>query len=98
MDASEYKHVVLGLIFLKYLSDVFEEQHEVLKEQGIGVDNEQDYQAEGLIWLPEQSRWSYLQSQSEQPNIATIIDRAMTAIEKKNKLLKDLLPKSYARS
>ena len=99
MDAAEYKHVVLGLIFLKYISDAFEERHaEVLAEWGAEAAEDRDeYIAENIFWVPPEARWHKLQSQARQPTIGTAVDDAMIAIERDNLALKDVLPKDYAR-
>ena len=99
MDAAEYKHVVLGLIFLKYISDAFEELHaEVLAEWGEEAAEDRDeYIAENIFWVPPEARWQKLQSQAHQPTIGRAVDDAMTAIERDNPALKDVLPKDYAR-
>ena len=99
MDAAEYKHVVLGLIFLKYISDAFEERHAVvLAEWGEeAAEDEDEYIAENIFWVPPEARWSVLQAQAHQPSIGTVVDDAMVAIEQDNPALKDVLPKDYAR-
>ena len=99
MDAAEYKHVVLGLIFLKYISDAFEERHaEVLAEWGEDAAEDRDeYIAENIFWVPPEARWQYLKNQTRQPTIGTLVDGAMIAIERDNPVLKDVLPKDYAR-
>ena len=99
MDAAEYKHVALGLIFLKYISDAFEERHaEVLAEWGEDAAEDQDeYIAENIFWVPPEARWQHLKSQTRQPTIGRLIDDAMIAIERDNPGLKDVLPKDYAR-
>ena len=99
MDAAEYKHVALGLIFLKYISDAFEERHaEVLAEWGEDAAEDQDeYIAENIFWVPPVARWQHLKSQTRQPTIGRLIDDAMIAIERDNPALKDVLPKEYAR-
>ena len=100
MDAAEYKHVVLGLIFLKYISDAFEEMHaRLLKERTQGADPEDpdEYRAENIFWVPPEARWSHLKSLARQPTIGQIVDDAMSAIERDNPTLKDVLPKDYAR-
>ena len=99
MDAAEYKHVVLGLIFLKYISDAFEERRaRVLAEAGEDAAEDQDeYTAENVFWVPAQARWQTLQSQAHQPTIGQAVDDAMSAIERDNPVLKDVLPKDYAR-
>ena len=85
IDAAEYKHPVLGLIFLKYISDSFEERHkelEVLKVQGTGADPEDkdEYLSEKIFWVPKESRWSNIQNSAKKPEIGRIIDDAMLAI------------------
>ena len=99
MDAAEYKHVVLGLIFLKYISDAFEERHaEVLAEWGKDAAEDRDeYIAENIFWVPPEARWQYLKNQTRQPTIGRLIDDALIAIERDNPALKDVLPKDYAR-
>lgn len=100
MDSSEYKHVVLGLIFLKYISDAFDEQHaRLLIEQASGADPEDpdEYRAQNIFWVPSEARWSSLKAQAKQPTIGKLVDDAMTATERDNPQLKDVLPKDYAR-
>jgi hypothetical protein len=100
MDAAEYKHVVLGLIFLKYISDAFEEQHAKLEaEKGSGADPEDpdEYRAVNIFWVPKEARWAHLKAQARQPTIGRLVDDAMTAIECDNPALKGVLPKDYAR-
>ena len=99
MDAAEYKHVVLGLIFLKYISDAFEERHaEVLARWGEDAAEDRDeYIAENIFWVPPEARWPKLQGQAHQPTIGRAVDDAMIAIERDNSALKDVLPKEYAR-
>ena len=100
MDAAEYKHVVLGLIFLKYISDAFEEMHARLEgEQHEGADPEDpdEYRAENIFWVPPEARWSHLGAQAKQPVVGRLVDDAMAAIERDNSVLKDVLPKDYAR-
>ena len=99
MDAAEYKHVVLGLIFLKYISDAFEDHHaEVLAKWGEDAAEDRDeYIAENIFWVPTEARWSYLKAEARQPTIGVIVDRAMATIERDNPALKDVLPKDYAR-
>ena len=99
MDAAEYKHVVLGLIFLKYISDAFEERYaEVLAEWGEEAAEDRDeYIAENIFWVPPDARWQHLKSGARQPAIGRMIDDAMVAIERDNPALKDVLPKDYAR-
>src|SRR5688572_26689686 len=100
MDAAEYKHVVLGLIFLKYVSDAFEARHaQVEAEQAQGADPEDpdEYLANGVFWVPAEARWSFLQERAKQPEIGTLVDAAMDAIERENRSLAGVLPKEYAR-
>jgi len=99
MDAAEYKHVVLGLIFLKYISDAFEEQHaklEAEKAKGADPEDPDEYRAVNIFWVPKEARWSYLNANAKQPTIGKIIDNAMLAIERDNPSLKGVLPKDYA--
>lgn len=113
LDAAEYKHVVLGLIFLKYISDTFEERYNLLlsdsanPESELYVQNEtaraqladdrDEYLAENIFYVPKEARWSYLQGSAKRPEIGTLIDNAMIAIEGENPSLKGVLPKNYAR-
>jgi len=102
IDAAEYKHVVLGLIFLKYISDAFEELYQKLKAgegeyAGADPEDRDEYKAENVFFVPEKARWTYLLSQAKQPTIGKIIDNAMDEIEKENPSLKGVLPKVYAR-
>ena len=99
MDAAEYKHVVLGLIFLKYISDAFEERHAaVLAEWGSEAAEDRDeYIAENIFWVPPEARWAHLKAQARQPAIGQLVDGAMAGIERDNPALKDVLPKDYAR-
>ena len=100
MDAGEYKHVVLGLIFLKYISDAFEEQHTKLlaeKAQGADPEDPDEYRALGIFWVPPEARWPHLKAQAKQPKIGQLVDDAMASIERDNPSLKGVLPKDYAR-
>jgi type I restriction enzyme M protein len=113
MDAAEYKHVVLGLTFLKYISDAFTEHYEqlslwmadpksdyYLKDPGVRyqvLEDRDEYLAENIFWVPKEARWQYLQDNAKQPTIGQIIDDAMVAIERDNPSLKGVLPKDYAR-
>ncbi|MFN4006652.1 MAG: N-6 DNA methylase [Chitinophagaceae bacterium] len=100
IDAAEYKHIVLGLIFLKYISDAFEELYAKLKaDEANGADPEDkdEYKAENVFFVPQDARWNYLQSKAKQPEIGKFVDDAMDAIEKENASLKGVLPKVYAR-
>lgn len=96
MDAAEYKHVVLGLIFLKYISDVFDEHYTKLKNEPYADPEDPDeYRAENIFWVPPEARWAYLQSRAKDPQIGQILDSAMDAIERDNPSLKQVLPKVY---
>jgi type I restriction-modification system DNA methylase subunit len=100
MDAGEYKHVVLGLIFLKYISDAFEEYYAKLiaqKAQGADPEDPDEYRAHNIFWVPPEARWPHFKAKAKQPTIGRIVDDAMTGIERDNPSLKDVLPKDYAR-
>lgn len=98
MDAAEYKHVVLGLIFLKYVSDAFEAKHtDLLEDKLADPEDKDEYAAENIFWVPKEARWSYLRDNAKQPNIGTLIDDAMDAVERDNPSLKGVLPKNYGR-
>jgi len=100
MDAAEYKHVVLGLIFLKYISDAFEEQHARLqaeKSKGADPEDPDEYRAQSIFWVPPEARWPHLKAQAKQPTIGRLVDDAMAGIERDNPALKGVLPKDYAR-
>ena len=100
LDAAEYKHVVLGLIFLKYISDAFEEKHAALvaqQAQGADPEDPDEYRAENVFWVPKEARWSHLRANAKQPTIGKLIDDAMVAIERDNPSLKGVLPKEYNR-
>src|SRR5712692_5792059 len=100
MDAAEYKHVVLGLIFLKYISDAFEAKHAELdaqRRQGADPEDPDEYRAVNIFWVPPEARWAYLKSMAPQPTIGQLVDDAMSAIERDNSSLKSVLPKDYAR-
>ena len=102
IDAAEYKHIALGLIFLKYISDAFEGLYNELQKgagEYVGADPEDrdEYKAENVFFVPEIARWSYLQARAKQPEIGKDVDFAMDAIEKENPSLKGVLPKVYAR-
>ena len=98
IDASEYKSVVLGLIFLKYISDRFEAKYQELVAEGDGFEEDKDeYTAENIFFVPENARWSVISAAAHTPEIGTVIDEAMRSIEKENKRLKDILPKNFAR-
>jgi len=102
MDAAEYKHIVLGLIFLKYISDSFEELHQKLVSgegdyEGSDPEDVDEYRAENVFFVPANARWSNLLSKAKQPTIGKEVDDAMEAIEKQNTRMKGILPKVYAR-
>ena len=100
MDAAEYKHVVLGLIFLKYISDAFGEHRAGLvadKKSGADPEDPDEYRAFNIFWVPREARWPHLQANARQPAAGRMIDDAMVAIERDNKGLKGVLPKDYAR-
>ena len=100
MDSSEYKHVVLGLIFLKYISDSFEERHQTIlshAEEGWDPEDADEYRSENVFWVPPEARWQHLQDNAKQPGIGKLIDDALVAIERDNPSLKGVLPKEYAR-
>jgi type I restriction enzyme M protein len=98
MDASEYKHVVLGLIFLKYISDSFEEVHaQLVNEKDANPEDRDEYLAQNIFWVPKEARWSFLQGKAKQPEIGKFLDDGMVAIERDNPTLKNILPKDFAR-
>jgi len=98
MDAAEYKHVVLGLIFLKYISDAFEQYRaKLLQEPYADPEDPDEYLAANIFWVPKEARWSYLRSRAKDPTIGVLVDNAMEAIERENPSLKGVLPKDYAR-
>jgi type I restriction enzyme M protein len=98
MEPSDYKHVALGLIFLKHISDSFEAKHAaLLAEYPAGAEDRDEYAADNIFWVPPTARWSHLQANAKQPTIGKLIDEAMIAIEKDNDSLKGVLPKEYAR-
>jgi len=100
MDAAEYKHVVLGLIFLKYISDAFEAKHaelEAERAQGADPEDRDEYRAASIFWVPKEARWQHLKASAPQPTIGTLVDDAMAAIERDNPTLKGVLPKDYGR-
>ena len=100
IDAAEYKHVVLGLIFLKYISDAFEEQHAKLvaeKKTGADPEDPDEYRALSIFWVPPEARWQHLKAQARQATIGQLVDDAMAGIERDNPALKGVLPKDYAR-
>ena len=100
MDAAEYKHVVLGLIFLKYISDAFEEQRarlEAERAESAAPEDPDEYRAVNIFWVPPEARWVYLKARAKQPTIGQLVDDAMRAIERNKPVLKGVLPKEYAR-
>jgi len=98
MEPSDYKHVALGLIFLKHISDSFEAKHAALMaEDPAAAEDQDEYLAENIFWVPKEARWSHLQANAKQPGIGKIVDDALVAIEAKNESLKGVLPKDYAR-
>jgi type I restriction enzyme M protein len=100
MDAVEYKHVALRLIFLKYISDAFEKQHAKLEQerkQGAGSEDPDEYRALNVFWVPPEARWSHLKAQAKQPTIGQLVDDTMARIERDNSSLKGVAPKEYAR-
>ncbi len=100
MDAAEYKHVVLGLLFLKYVSDAFEANHAELeddKRSGADPEDPDEYRAVNIFWVPKEARWQHLKASAPQPTIGRLVDDAMTAIERDNPSLKGVLPKEYVR-
>jgi len=100
MDAAEYKHVCLGLLFLKYISDAFEEKHAALvaeKAQGADPEDPDEYRAQSIFWVPPEARWPHLKAQARQSTIGQLVDDAMAGIERDNPALKGVLPRDYAR-
>src|SRR5258708_4607231 len=99
LDAAEYKHVVLGLIFLKYISDAFQELYDRLQATpNADPEDEEEYVAENIFWVPAEARWSLLQSNAKSAEVGILIDKAMAAIERKNATLKGVLPQNYGRA
>ena len=100
MDAAEYKHVVLGLIFLKYISDAFQEAYTRLEAEvrdGADPEDPDEYRAQNIFWVPVEARWEQLKARAKQPRIGWLVDDAMASIERDNPALKGVLPKDYAR-
>jgi type I restriction enzyme M protein len=98
LDAAEYKHVVLGLIFLKYISDSFAEKHaKLVAEKGADPEDRDEYLADNIFWVPQEARWSFIQGRAKDPKIGKFLDDAMVAVERDNPALKGVLPKDYAR-
>ena len=97
-DASEYKNVILGLIFLKYLSDSFLEKYQELVDEGEGFEEDRDeYTSQNIFFVPEQARWQVIASAAHTPQNGSMIDKAMESIEEENPKLKGILPKNFAR-
>ncbi len=110
MDAAEYKHVVLGLVFLKHISDSFQDRYQYLLKEAANprsdlfvrqhgararvVEDRDEYAAENIFWVPKVARWPYLQANAKQPTIGKLIDDAMVAIEKENPSLREVLPRT----
>ena len=98
MDPAEYKHVALGLLFLKYISDAFQEQYDSIAAiPHADPEDRDEYTAENIFWVPKEARWSFLRDNARQSTIGKFIDDAMGAIEKENPSLKGILPKTYGR-
>ncbi|MGI6121817.1 MAG: N-6 DNA methylase [Saccharofermentanales bacterium] len=98
IDAAEYKNVVLGLIFLKYISDSFEDRYQELVDEGEGFEEDRDeYLAENIFFVPKEARWDFIASKAMTPEIGQVIDKAMVSIEEENDRLNGILPKNYAR-
>jgi type I restriction enzyme M protein len=98
IESSEYKHVILGLVFLKYISDSFVERYEEIGKKYPGMEEDRDsYQSDNVFFVPKMARWDYIKSQAKQPTIGQVIDNSMVQIEKENATLKNVLPKNYAR-
>lgn len=98
LDAAEYKSVVLGLIFLKYISDIFEKMREKIQKEGLDDPEDKDvYLAERVFWVPTEARWKVLQDNAAKDEIGNLIDAALEAIEKDNPTLRNMLPTNYGR-
>jgi type I restriction enzyme M protein len=98
IESSEYKHVILGLVFLKYISDSFYERYLELKEKYSGMEEDRvSYEADNVFFVPKDARWENIKAQAKQPTIGQVIDQAMFLIEKENPTLKGVLPKNYSR-
>ena len=97
IPAAEYRKVIIGLIFLRYISSAFDKRYQVLVEEGDGFEDDRDaYTMENVFFVPEEARWKMIASAAHTPEIGTVIDNAMRAIEAENKTLKNVLPKNYA--
>lgn len=100
MDPAEYKHVVLGLLFLKHISDAFEEQRARLdaeRAEGADPEDPDEYRAQSIFWVPPEARWAHLKAQARQATVGQLVDDAMAGIERDNPALKGVLPRDYAR-
>lgn len=98
IESSEYKHVVLGLVFLKYISDSFLERYEEIKVEYLGLEEDRDgYTSKNVFFVPKEARWDFIKSNAKQATIGQVIDNAMILIERENPTLKNVLPKDYAR-
>ena len=98
IQSSEYKHVILGLVFLKYISDSFIERYNEIKTKYPGMEEDRDaYESENVFFVPKEARWDYIKSHAKQPEIGQIIDNAMIQIERENESLKNVLSKNYSR-
>src|SRR5579872_3604647 len=96
MDAADYKHVVLGLIFLKYISDAFQEHYEKLKsDTEADAEDRDEYTGDNIFWVPKAARWPNLEAKAKQPTVGKLIDEAMLALERENPSLRGVLPKDY---
>ena len=97
ISSSDYKYVVLGLIFLKYVSDAFDQQYKKALSENFDPEDRDFYTADNVFWIPKEARWDNLVSNAKQPNIGVLVDEAMEGIERDNATLKGVLPKNYAR-
>ena len=98
MDSAEYKHVCLGLIFLKYISDSFERAYqEISQDEYADPEDRDEYLAKNVFWVPQEARWETIKNSAKDPTIGQVIDNAMRAIERENDSLKDVLPKNFSR-
>ena len=98
MDSSEYKHVALGLIFLKYVSDAFEvRQQQIAQDEYADPEDKDEYLSENVFWIPKEARWEEIVKYTNSPEIGQVIDKAMDLIEKENPRLKNVLNKNYSR-
>lgn len=97
INSSDYKYVVLGLIFLKYVSDAFDVQYKKAESEGFNPEDRDYYAADNVFWIPKEARWSHLVQNAKQPTIGVLVDEAMDAVERDNPTLKGVLPKDYAR-